>query len=91
MPLFCENETNLSRLFGAAPITPYPKDGINDHVIHGAATVNPDQRGTKCAFWYRLTVAPGETAELRLRLRPAGAAGGAGPPGGRARQRRSTG
>ena len=40
-------------------------------MIHGAATVNPDQRGTKCAFWYRLTVAPGGTAELRLRLRPA--------------------
>ena len=76
MPLFCENETNLARLYGAAPITPYPKDGINDHVIHGAATVNPDQRGTKCAFWYQLTVAPGETAELRLRLRPAGAADG---------------
>jgi mannosylglycerate hydrolase MGH1-like protein len=73
VPLFCENETNVERLFGVAPTTPYPKDGINDHVVGGAATVNPDQRGTKCAFWYRLTVAPGETAELRLRLRPAGA------------------
>jgi len=76
VPLFCENETNTVRLFGAPPATRYPKDGINDHVISGAATVNPDQRGTKCAFWYRLTVAPGETAELRLRLRPTGAAGG---------------
>ncbi len=60
VPLFCENETNTARLFGAAPVTPYPKDGINDHVISGAATVNPDQRGTKCAFWYRVTVPPGE-------------------------------
>ena len=68
--LFCENETNVSRLYGAAPVTPYPKDGINDHVIHGAATVNPDRRGTKCAFWYKLEVPPGGTAELRLRLRP---------------------
>jgi hypothetical protein len=75
VPLFCENETNLSRLFGAAPSTPYPKDGINDHVTSGAPTVNPDQRGTKCALWYQLTIAPGETAELRLRLRPAGTAG----------------
>jgi hypothetical protein len=73
VPLFCENETNVARLFGAAPATPYPKDGINDHVISGAASVNPDRRGTKCAFWYRVTVAPGATAELRLRLRPAGA------------------
>ena len=74
VPLFCENETNMARLYGAAATTPYPKDGIGDHVISGAATVNPDQRGTKCAFWYRLTVAAGETAELRLRLRPASAA-----------------
>ena len=69
--LFCENETNLARLYGAASVTPYPKDGINDHVIHGAATVNPVGAGTKCAFWYQVTVPPGQTAELRLRLRPA--------------------
>jgi hypothetical protein len=68
--LFCENETNLSRLYGADPLTPYPKDGVNDHVIHGAATVNPDRRGTKCAFWYRLEVPAGATVQLRLRLRP---------------------
>ena len=50
------------------PTTPYPKDGIGDHVIHGAPTVNPDQTGTKAAFRYRLEVAPGETATLELRL-----------------------
>ncbi len=72
VPLFCENETNVARLFSAPPQTPYPKDGINDHVVSGAATVNPGQQGTKCAFWYTLTIAPGQTAELRLRLRPAG-------------------
>ncbi len=75
--LFCENETNVGRLFGAAPTTPYPKDGINDHVIHGAATVNPEGSGTKCAFWYKLNIPAGATAELRLRLRgsrPAAAA-----------------
>src|ERR1700689_4373688 len=76
--LFCENETNLARLFGAAPATPYPKDGINDHVIEGAATVNPAKTGTKCAFWHRLTLAGGASAELRLRLRPLGATGAAG-------------
>ena len=68
--LFCENETNVQRLFGAEPVTPYPKDGINDHVISGAATVNPAGQGTKCAFWYQLTVAGGGSVELRLRLRP---------------------
>jgi len=71
--LFCENETNLARLYDVHPSSPYPKDGINDHVIHGAATVNPERAGTKCAFWYRVTVPAGQTAELRLRLRPSGA------------------
>jgi hypothetical protein len=66
--LFCENETNDVRLFGAAPITPYPKDGINDHVVHGASTVNPDLQGTKAALRYRVTLAPGGRAEIRLRL-----------------------
>ncbi len=70
--LFCDNETNNQRVYDATPSPPYPKDGINDHVIVGAATVNPDRRGTKCAFRYVVTVAPGQTAELRLRLRPAG-------------------
>jgi hypothetical protein len=74
--LFCENETNLARLFGCAPETPYPKDGINDHVVSGQPTVNPAQAGTKCSFWYKLTVAPGATAEIRLRLRPASAGNG---------------
>jgi len=81
--LFCENETNMARLFGAEPVTPYPKDGINDHVISGAATVNPEGTGTKAAFWYQVTVQPGETAELRLRLHPRAeqaATGNAGDP-----------
>ncbi len=69
--LFCENETNVTRLFGSAPATPYPKDGINDYVIFGAPTVNPDRTGTKCAFWYKVTGPAGQTTELRLRLRPA--------------------
>ena len=48
--LFCDNETNAPRLFGTAATTPYPKDGINDHVVSGAATVNPDLTGTKAAW-----------------------------------------
>ncbi len=68
--LFCENESNDQRLFGAQSGTPWPKDGINDHVIAGAPTVNPERRGTKCAFWYQHTLPPGGTLELRLRLRP---------------------
>jgi hypothetical protein len=49
--LFCDNETNLPKLFGGAAATPYPKDGVNDHVGNGAATVNPERSGTKMACW----------------------------------------
>jgi hypothetical protein len=66
--LFCENETNTPRLYGSEPLTPFPKDGINDHVVSGAATVNPEGFGTKAALHYRVTVAGRGTAELRLRL-----------------------
>ncbi len=70
--LFCENETNAPRLFDSPPTTPFPKDGINDHVLHGAATVNPDAVGTKASAWYEVEVDPGQTVELRLRLTEAG-------------------
>ncbi|MFI5041884.1 MAG: glucosidase [Acidimicrobiales bacterium] len=68
--LFCENETNVARLFGAAESPHFPKDGINDHIVHGTATVNPDAIGTKAALWYQQTVAPGAWVERRLRLAP---------------------
>jgi hypothetical protein len=66
--LFCENETNTLRVSGEPPATAYPKDGIGDHVVHGAPTVNPAQAGTKAAFRYHLEVPPGETATVELRL-----------------------
>ncbi len=72
--LFCENDTNLRRVFGSGGDVPYPKDGINDRVVAGAATVNPGKRGTKLACWYRVTVAPRASVELRLRLARADAA-----------------
>ena len=70
--LFCENETNLARIDRVPSATPYPKDGINDHVVSGAPTVNPAGTGTKAAAWYQVTVAAGGSAELRLRLSKAG-------------------
>jgi Glycosyl hydrolase family 63 C-terminal domain len=72
-PLFCENESNRRRLWGGDGPA-YPKDGINDHVVAGAATVNPAGTGTKAAFHYVLEVEPGATATVELRLsdRPTG-------------------
>jgi hypothetical protein len=66
--LFCDNESNVARLFGVPARSAYPKDGIGDHVVTGAATVNPEQTGTKAAFRYRLEVPGGETATIELRL-----------------------
>ena len=65
--LFCDNETNSQRLFGVAG-PHYPKDGINDYLIHGAKTVNPDRVGTKCAARFKLTIPPRASAVVRLRL-----------------------
>src|SRR5712692_8352372 len=66
--LFCENESNAARLWGVAGGKPYPKDGINDYVIAGLPTVNPEQIGTKAALRYRLVVEAGRSATIRLRL-----------------------
>jgi hypothetical protein len=66
--LFCENESNRERLWGAGNTTPFPKDGIARHVVAGEPTVNPDQTGTKAALRYRLTVAGGQSAQIKLRL-----------------------
>src|SRR5262249_51621058 len=40
--LFCENETNNERLWESPNATRYVKDGINDYVVSGADTINPD-------------------------------------------------
>jgi hypothetical protein len=67
--LFTENETNNKRLFGGDNVTPYVKDGINDYLIEGNnGAVNPEKTGTKSAAHYQLTVNPGKTAVVRLRL-----------------------
>ena len=70
--LFCDNETNTRRLWQREPTAPlasgYFKDGINDHVVHGAASVNPENVGTKAAVRYHLRVEAGASTEIRLRL-----------------------
>jgi hypothetical protein len=68
--LFTENETNAARLFGAANPAPFVKDAFHEYVVSGRAdAVNPARTGTKAAARYRLWLGPGQSAELRLRLR----------------------
>jgi len=66
--MFCENETNAARVWGAEGTTCFPKDGIGDHLLHGADTVNPDERGTKAAVHVRLEVPAGGEAAVLVRL-----------------------
>ena len=67
--LFTENETNTQRIFGVPNRSPYVKDGINNYIVHGQKdAVNPEQKGTKAAAHYRVTVEPGESQVIRLRL-----------------------
>src|SRR5262245_33626672 len=67
--LFTENETNHAKLFGSENRTPYVKDGINNYVVHGQTdAVNPEGVGTKVAPQYHLTIGPGATKVVRLRL-----------------------
>ena len=67
--LFTENETNTQRIFGVPNRSPFVKDGINNHVVHGqAGVVNPEKTGTKVAAHYHITVNPGASEVIRLRL-----------------------
>ena len=67
--LFTENDTNKQRLWGAPNTSAYVKDGIDDYVVHNRMdAVNPARVGTKAAAHYKLSLAPGETATLHLRL-----------------------
>jgi hypothetical protein len=74
--LFTDNTTNNDRLFPGHPnASPYVKDGINDCVVEGKqGAVNPAKQGTKVAAHYRVTIASGQSATVRLRLTARGSA-----------------
>ena len=56
--LFCENETNVLRLYGI-DASGYFKDGINDFLVRGDTdAVNPAREGSKCGLLYRMTLPP---------------------------------
>jgi hypothetical protein len=74
--LFTNNETNIARLFGGTNPTAFVKDAFHEYVIHGRHdAVNPELQGTKAAAVYTVTLGPGESTAVRLRLRSADRAG----------------
>ncbi|HEY7309930.1 MAG TPA: glucosidase [Gemmataceae bacterium] len=67
--LFTENETNTQRAFNQPNQQPFCKDGIINYVVKGNKNaVNPQQRGTKAAAHYCLTVPPQGSQAVHLRL-----------------------
>jgi hypothetical protein len=66
--LFCENETNVPRLYGVAR-PGYFKDGLSARIARGdRAAVNPACRGTKAGAWLSFKVPAGGAVVVRARL-----------------------
>ncbi|MBC7796618.1 MAG: glucosidase, partial [Pyrinomonadaceae bacterium] len=67
--IFCENETNLQKLYNVPNASKYAKDGINDFVVNNNLdAVNPEQKGTKAAANYNLSFDANETKTVYLRF-----------------------
>jgi hypothetical protein len=67
--LFTDNETNNQRLFQGHNISDYVKDGINDYIVHGNKNAaHCSGEGSKVAAHYQLTLKPGESKSVYLRL-----------------------
>jgi hypothetical protein len=66
--LFCDNDTNVERLYDQ-PRHGHYKDAFDDYVVHGREdALDPDREGTKAGLLYRLQIPAGGSFELRLRL-----------------------
>jgi len=66
---FCDNETNRERVYHIANEKKYLKDAINDYVIAGDSKhINPTNTGTKASAIYNLTIPPGESRQVKVRL-----------------------
>ena len=66
--LFCENETNVVRLYGAKT-QGYYKDAFHEYLVQGnRSAVNPLQCGSKACVHLTTRVKPGASATFRLRL-----------------------
>lgn len=66
--LFCDNETNVQRLYGTQN-KGYFKDAFHEYVVHGNPNaVNPLQNGTKAAGHFIFTIPARGEIEVRVRF-----------------------
>jgi hypothetical protein len=55
--LFCNNETNVPKLYGIKSKLRYFKDGINDFVVGGnKKAINPERKGTKASAFFKFKI-----------------------------------
>ena len=67
--LFCENETNMERVFGKENNSLYTKDGIHNYIINGKEkAINPNHIGTKASAKYTKVIKAGESETYCLRF-----------------------
>ncbi|SPB12825.1 hypothetical protein NOV72_00130 [Caballeronia novacaledonica] len=67
--LFCENETNVKRLFHMEGEGPF-KDGFNDYILQGDENAIRRDAGTRAAAHAHLELAPHGKAVVYMRWRP---------------------
>jgi hypothetical protein len=65
--LFCDNETNIPRLYGGEK-SGYFKDGVQEFLLHGHQQAINYEQGTKVVLNYDKTIAGGESVTVKLRL-----------------------
>ncbi|MEA3095152.1 MAG: hypothetical protein QOJ04_6494 [Caballeronia sp.] len=68
--LFCENDTNVRRLFGSEGAGPF-KDGFNDYIVQGEESAIRRDTGTRAAAHVHLEFAPNSRTVVTMRWRPA--------------------
>lgn len=66
--VYCNNETNRKQLYGIPNSKKYVKDGINEYIIRGAKSVNPDKKGTKSAGIFNTVIPAGGMITVKVRL-----------------------
>src|SRR5262249_26197506 len=65
---FCDNETNMRRLFGSHESGRLYKDGLHEYVVNGNAQAVSSHGGTKVAGLHRLVIGGHASTAVRVRL-----------------------
>jgi hypothetical protein len=65
---FCENETNVEKLYGSEDSGRLYKDGFHDYLVKGDTNAVGSSKGTKAAGIYWRSVPPNASTTIRVRV-----------------------